>query len=231
MNLISRRTACRWSIAALVTLGAPSVTLLAGCGSSDPATASARALGFSAALGDSYQAACDAMAEKADDARLMAVRSTSFSSADAKPSWMYLFYSWERACAYTVFVSGTTATAGDTGNLAITEEEFATLPSVDALAWDADTAYDQVLTELEGVGEFLTCRAYLMTYDETGEDELIWFFSFNDADDVASYLGDVEALGEVAPAQLWAVDAQSGEISCVTVNEPEEAVEAEAVVA
>lgn len=215
MKPITRRTACQWGVAALAALALPSLGALGGCTPASPARASACALAFSPALGESYEAACAAAAEKADDAKLMAVRSTSFSFADAEPGWMYLFYSWERACAYTVFVAGTTATAGETGNLAITQEEFNTLPDAGALAWDADAAYQQITNVLEGDEEFLTCRAYLMTYDETGEDALVWFFSFNEADDVASYLGEVEAASPIASAQVWAVDAQSGEATRV----------------
>ncbi|MEE0706715.1 MAG: hypothetical protein UCH28_10090 [Adlercreutzia sp.] len=222
MKPITRRTACQWGVAALAVLAFPSLGALEGCTPASPARASACALAFSPALGESYEAACAAAAEKADDAKLMAVRSTSFSFADAEPGWMYLFYSWERASAYTVFVTGTTATAGETGNLAITQEEFDALPAVTALAWDADGAYQQITNVLEGDEEFLTCRAYLMTYDETSEDALVWFFSFNEADDVASYLGEVEAASPIAPAQVWAVDAQSGEATRVSIEEADD---------
>lgn len=222
MKSITRRTACRWGMAALAALALPSLGALGGCTPASPARTSACALVFSPALGESYEAACAAAAEKADDAKLMAVRSTSFSFADAEPGWMYLFYSWERACAYTVFVAGTTATAGETGNLAITQEEFDALPDAGVLTWDADAAYRQITNVLEGDEEFLTCRAYLMTYDETSEDALVWFFSFNEADDVASYLGEVEAASPIAPAQVWAVDAQSGEATRVSVEKADD---------
>lgn len=191
--------------------------MLAACASS-PAASTARQMMFSPSLGDDYRAAAAVMEEEADDAKLLAIRSSSCATGATTPSWMYLFYSWDKAQAYTVFVVNGEASLGETGNLPLTPDDFAAVPDVDALAFDADAAYERVLEAIEGEEEFSTCRAYLMTYvkgdDDPTADALKWFFVFNDPDDIGAVgiEGNQGGNGGSTESLVYAVDAQTGDV-------------------
>ena len=93
-------------------------TALCACASS-AAKSSASRISIGEAMGETYQAALEAAHDKAADAKLLAIRSSSYSSENAPSQWMYLFYSLDRAYAYTVFVSDGQATAADSGPMSI----------------------------------------------------------------------------------------------------------------
>ena len=196
------------------------ITLLAGC-SESKAASSAKQILFDAAFSNDYQAALDEARNKADDAKFIAVRTSSYGYAQSSSSWMYLFYSWTDATAYTVFVVDGVATAGETGNLPFTQDDLNAVPDASELTYDADAAYDLLVKSLEGDSEFLTCRAYLMAYAE-GEDDptadaMKWFFSFNEEADVADLMADKEVESKVDPdasysPRAFTVDATTGEI-------------------
>ena len=126
------------------------------------------------------QAALEAAHGKAADAKLLAIRSSSYSSENAPSQWMYLFYSLNRAYAYTVFVSDGQATAADSGPMSISPQDFDAIPDASAITIDADDAWNAIVESMDGDGEICTARVFLMTYvkgdDDPTHDAMKWFF-------------------------------------------------------
>ena len=195
--------------------------LLGGCAQQSAAASSAGKLSFAPACADSYQAALAAAQEEASDAKLVAMRTSSYALEGSTPSWMYLFYSWERASSFTVFITGDQASVGASGNLPFTQDDFAAIPDASEIVYDADAAYEELLKAIEGEWQLVTCRAYLMTYAEGDADptadSLKWFFSFNEADDVAdasSSSAENETSSQTAgEPRAFSVDARTGEVA------------------
>ena len=138
-----KAAACIALCAAIVAAG-----VLAGCESENRKTASA--IPVDAAMADSYTAALAAVQERAADAKLVAVRSSGFASADAAARWMYLFVSASRVSAYTVFSIGGDATVADYDEISFTEEQFAAIPDASEASVDADKAYDAAVRQIDG---------------------------------------------------------------------------------
>ena len=218
--LSARRFAEGSKIARLLAAALTALLLaayLTGCAAQSAAETSASRIVFEPAFGEGYDAAREAVADRADDAKLLAVTSTTFSQAHFPSSWTYLFYSWQRASAYTVVVEDGRAKVADNPGLALAQTDFDAVPSSASVTWDCDAAYDQVLKQLSGQGEYLTCRAYLMTYipedDDPTADAFAWFFSFNENQDLREVYLDPNA--EIAPAATFSVDAQTGKVAQV----------------
>ena len=181
--------------------------------------ATAKQIKFAPSLENDYQLAVSAIEEKADDAKLIAIRLSSFADSETTPSWMYLFYSWNRASAYTVFVVEGEATIGETGNLPFTQSDFEAVPDASNITYDADAAFELLLDTIKKDDELSTCRAYLMTYVEGDDDPTVdamkWFFSFNDPNDIESISNGEETEDENDSSlteHIFSVDAQSGEV-------------------
>lgn len=187
---------------------------LGACSSPSPAAESAARIPFDPAFASAYEPAAEAVQLRTDDAKLLAVRSSSFSQAHFAPTWTFLFYSWQRTSAYTVEVSGGEAKVTDNPGLTFAQSSFAEVPDTIEVAMDADEAYALVVDSLKGDGSYMTCRAYLMTYiseDEgSPDDAYAWFFSFNETEDLKQiHLDPAENL---APAATYAVNANTGEV-------------------
>lgn len=185
---------------------------LSACASQSTAASSASRIAFEPAFGTDYEIARDAVSQRAEDARLLAVSSSDLSQAHFTPGWSYLFYSWQRASAYTVFVADGQATIADNPGLSFSQDDFDAVPEPADIAWDSDAAYDSVVKQLDGEGEYLTCRAYLTTYAPDSADGAIgafeWIFSLNDEGDLRSVYLNPDA--EIAPAAMFSVDARTG---------------------
>lgn len=213
-------------LAACLTLCA---VALSGC-SQSAAAQSAQKIAFKAACADEYQAALDAVREQADDAKLIAIRTSAYAFEGSTPNWMYLFYSWKHANSYTVFVVDGTATVGETGKLSFTQDDFEAVPDVTGLAYDVDAAYKLLTESIEGDGKLATCRAYLMTFVEGDEDPtadaMKWFFSFNEPDDAADLKEDETTQESGATQDLepraFTVDASTGEVTELARSNAEE---------
>lgn len=195
-------------------------TLLAGCIESK-ASSSAKQISFNAAFSENYQAALEEARSQADDVKFIAVRTSSYGFAGSSPSWMYLFYSWKDATAYTVFVVDGVATAGETGALSFTQGDLDAVPDISGITYDANAAYELLTESLEGDGELLTCRSYLMAYAEGEEDPtadaMKWFFSFNEEADIEDLAAESAAESDEnseadRSPRAFTVDAMTGEI-------------------
>ena len=208
-------------VVALATPSALAVSLaltlagcLVGCNSQPTAQSSASRITFENALGADYETALAAAVERADDAKLLAVSSETFSQAHFPSSWMFLFYSWKRASAYTVHMTDGQATVTDNPGFSLTQEDFGAIADPAGVDWDCERAYNQAIEQLDDQGEYLTCRAYLMTYvpedDDPEADALKWFFVFNDEQDLRSIYLDPNA--DLAPATTLSVDGSTGKV-------------------
>lgn len=206
---------------ALVIIAISAIAALAACGlcscAGSPAKESASKISVSAALGSTYQTAVDAVRQKADDAKLLAIRSSSYCS-DGNPSeWMYLFYSFNKAYAYTAFVSNGEATVADSGPMAISSEEFAAIPDSDAIAVDAPDAWKAVVSALDGEGKIYTTRIFLMTFitedSDPTQDAMQWFFSVNEGDNLSSFFeGNSMQTDDNCQARLFSVNSSDASV-------------------
>lgn len=187
---------------------------LTGCAAQSAGAASASRIAFDAAFAKDYETARSAVTERADDAKLLAVTSTTFSQAHFTPSWTFLFYSRRRASAYTVTVENGKASVRDNPGAAITQDDFDAMADPAAIALDCDEAYGQLAASLDGDGEYLTCRASLTTYnpaDDAESNALTWTFSFNEEADLKEIHLDPNAV--LAPAATFSVSACAGELA------------------
>lgn len=205
------------TIAVLTTL-AICFAALPGCSSRSVATTSAETISFLPACGDDYQTALAAVHEKADDAKLLAIRTSTYCDSDAASNWMYLFYSWKRASAYTVFMINGEANVADMGGMAYNQTDFDAVPDLEGITYDADAAYEELLKNLEGDERLVTCRSYLMTYiaedDDPTADSFKWFFSFNEED--VNDRGSAVTSDNDAPIsspRAFCVDVRTGEVT------------------
>lgn len=200
-------------VSAVLATALALVGCLSACASQSPATSSASRIAFEAAFDTDYEIARDAVAQRAEDAKLLAVSSTDFSQAHFAPGWSFLFYSWQRASAYTVFVADGQATIADNPGLSVSQDDFDAIPKPTSIVWDADAAYGSVIEQLDGQGEYLTCRAYLTFAssdgDGKGQNTFEWVFSLNEEQDLRSIYLDPDA--EIAPATTFSVDASDGQ--------------------
>ena len=174
-------------------------------------------------MGETYQAALEAAHDKAADAKLLAIRSSSYSSEDAPSQWMYLFYSLDRAYAYTVFVSDGQATAADSGPMSISPQDFDAIPDASAITIDANDAWNTIVESMDGNGEICTARIFLMTYvkgdEDPTHDAMKWFFSLNESDNLTSLFDNGQNKPDNAPARLFAVDCANTSVEELDAGE------------
>ena len=184
---------------------------------------SASKISVSKAMGETYQAALEAAHDKAADAKLLAIRSSSYSSEDAPSQWMYLFYSLDRAYAYTVFVSDGQATAADSGPMSISPQDFDAIPDASAITIDANDAWNAIVESMDGNGEICTARIFLMTYvkgdEDPTHDAMKWFFSLNESDNLTSLFDNGQNKPDNAPARLFAVDCANTSVEELDAGE------------
>lgn len=185
-----------------------------GCASRSPAAESAARIPFDPAFAEAYEKASEAVGDNADDVKLLAVQSSTFSQAHFAPSWTFLFCSWQRVSAYTVEVVDGEARVVDNPGVSFTQDLFEAAPDDLEVVVDADEAYGIVLGTIDGEGTYLTCRAYLMTFvpegEDSADDEMVWFFSFNETDDLKEISIDPDE--NLAPAATYGVDARTGDV-------------------
>ncbi|MDR3899932.1 MAG: hypothetical protein Q3X49_02370 [Slackia sp.] len=197
-------------------------TALCACAGS-AAKSSASKISVNEAMGETYQAALEAAHDKAADAKLLAIRSSSYSSEDAPSQWMYLFYSLDRAYAYTVFVSDGQATVADSGPMSISPQDFDAIPDASAIRIDADDAWNTIVESMDGDDEICTARIFLMTYikgdEDPTHDAMKWFFSLNESDNLASLFGNGQNKPDNTPALLFAVDCGSASVEELDASE------------
>lgn len=197
-------------------------TALCACAGS-AAKSSASKISVSKAMGETYQAALEAVHDKAADAKLLAIRSSSYSSEDAPSQWMYLFYSLDRAYAYTVFVSDGQATAADSGPMSISPQDFDAIPDASAITIDANDAWNAIVESMDGNGEICTARIFLMTYvkgdEDPTHDAMKWFFSLNESDNLTSLFDNGQNKPDNAPARLFAVDCANTSVKELDAGE------------
>ncbi|WP_302853176.1 hypothetical protein [uncultured Slackia sp.] len=174
-------------------------------------------------MGETYQAALEAAHDKAADAKLLAIRSSSYSSENAPSQWMYLFYSLDRAYAYTVFVSDGQATAADSGPMSISPQDFDAIPDTSKIVIDANDAWNAIVESMDGDGEICTARVFLMTYvkgdDDPTHDAMKWFFSLNEGDNLASLFDNGQDKPDNTPARLFAVDCANASVEELDAGE------------
>lgn len=197
-------------------------TALCACAGS-AAKSSASKISVSKAMGETYQAALEAAHDKAADAKLLAIRSSSYSSEDAPSQWMYLFYSLDRAYAYTVFVSDGQATAADSGPMSISPQDFDAIPDASAITIDANDAWNAIVESMDGNGEICTARIFLMAYvkgdEDPTHDAMKWFFSLNESDNLTSLFDNGQNKPDNAPARLFAVDCANTSVEELDAGE------------
>ena len=198
-------------IAAVVAVGG-----LCGCAAEpelSPAAQSASKISFEPAFESDYAVAREAVLQKADDAKLLAVRSSTFSQAHLTPDWSFLFYSRQRVSAYTVQVTDGVAKVIDSPGITMLQEEYDAIPDPDLAILDADAAYQQAVSQLDGTGEYATCRASLVTCDfedDSSAQAFVWYFAFNEEEDLRDI--SLYDFDEVAPAVTLAVDGAAGKL-------------------
>ena len=195
----------------LILLGEP----LTGCAKQSVAAQSAADMSFTAAMSQDYPIAAEAISQRAEDAKLLAIQSTTYAMPGSGTGWTFLFYSWQRASAYTVTVSHGEASVTDMPTVTLSKSDYDAIPQEPSLAIDADQAYQALLADLEGTGKLITCRAFLMTYVVEDSDPTasanIWFFSFNEESDVRE--AALDKSGEISPQRIIAVDAGTGQVT------------------
>lgn len=202
--------------------------LLFGCSASTPLQESARSIVCTPAFGEDYGKVQAAVAEKTADAQLIAVRSSSYAAADDASEWMYLYYSWDRSCAYTVFVLDGQAVAGEYATMAFTQGDLAAAPAVGDIAIDADAAYAAAVEALDGEDSVYVWRAYLMLCtegaDDSSEDVMQWVFQFNGKGDQEEFETVAEkACEDAASPFALCVDARTGEVRMMDAESAENA--------
>ncbi len=202
---------------AVVAIVSAIACMLCSCAAS-PAKESASKISVDEAMGDTYQKALDAAQQKADDVKLLAIRSSSYCSDNEPSTWMYLFYSFDRAYAYTVFVSDGNAMAADSGPMSISPDEFASIPDAANITVDAPDAWKAVASALDGDSKVYTARAFLMTYikgdDDPMQDAMKWFFSVNENDNLSAFFENSEQKQDnSAQARLFAVNCSDASVT------------------
>lgn len=206
------------AVVALLALVVAALCLFAGCASLSPAAESAQRIVFPPAFKGDYELAWEAARERADDAKLLAVQTTTYSQAGAPSNWTFLFVSRQRASAYTVEIAAGTATVTDNPAVSLSQEDFDAIPTSSAIVFDAEEAFQLVVDQLSGDGKFFTARAYLMTYavgdEDPSADTYVWFFSMNDPQDFQGKL--LDASGDIAPAAAYAVDSLTGTVANIS---------------
>ena len=201
----------RW--AAALTLGCALTFALCACGASE-IQSSASEIAPPAALADDCDAALAAVREKADDAKLVAVRSSADASAQEDMTWMYLFASAERAYSYTAFVADGEATAADYATASYAESDMQEIPDPGSIAFDAPEAYAKAVESLTGDGKIAVCSAFMILHDKSDEADpapLVWRFTFNDPESLKE-MGINDTQG-YADRYVIDVDATTGEAS------------------
>lgn len=197
-------------------------TALCACANS-AAKSSASRISIGEAMGETYQTALEAAHDKAADAKLLAIRSSSYSSENAPSQWMYLFYSLDRAYAYTVFVSDGQATAADSGPMSISPQDFDAIPDTSKIMIDANDAWNAIVESMDGDGEICTARVFLMTYvkgdNDPTHDAMKWFFSLNENDNLASLFDNGQDKSDNAPARLFTVDCANASVEELDAGE------------
>ena len=207
----------------LLTCVIAATALMTVCGmlyacANSPAKDSASSIAMKDALGDTYQKALESVQTKAPDAKLLAIRSSSYSDENSASEWMYLFYSFDRAYAYTVFATDGDTTVADSGPMSISADDFEAIPDASTITVDAPNAWNCVTDSIDGDGRVYTARAFLMTYvdgdDDPTRDAMKWFFSINQADNLSSFFEKSdENSNNAAPARLFSVDCMNSSVS------------------
>lgn len=208
-NNSPRLTLALLSLAALVSL-----LFAIGCSKPSVSEESASYMSYDAAFTQDYTTALQAAQMRAEDVKLLGIRSDDFTLPGSKTSWIFLFYSWDRCSAYTVTVTNGKAKVRDNPGLSMLRSSFDTILDLSQIAYDADDAYAAVLRCVEGTGKLITCRAYIAAYvgeDEGGVPAGKWVFNFNDPQDVRN--AAIDKTGEISPQRYFIVDAFTGDVS------------------
>lgn len=175
-----------------------------------------------AAFGDEFKVVQAAMHEEADDAVLLAVRSSSLVSTEAACSWSYLFGSAREGCAYTAFTSDEKAFPAYYGTYTLSEEAWSSIPDVSEVKVDADEAFSLAVQELGESVSVENCYLYLLTYVAESEDPsagtMRWYVECN-APATTEAQAALEASGSSSvaeedkePQAVVAVDARTGRV-------------------
>lgn len=215
-----RSRTSRASFISLALLGAALAmcAILGSCSNASAAVESASRLSFPPAFSEDYLIAQEAISSRADDAKLLAVQSTTYAQAGVPAEWIFLFSSWQRASSYTVTVANGQATVADNPTISLSQEAFDAMPDPKTIALDAEDAWSRVVEQLEDNGRYLTARAYLTVSasenDDPGNEAPAWIFTLNDPNDFRGSFLDTS--DEIAPLATFAVDAISGEVTEVS---------------
>lgn len=185
------------------------------------------------AFGDDFPSVWETVRGTADDAVPIAVRFASEVSVGTKPSWDYLFASYEKQTYYVAFTRGETSVAA-MGASFVKGKDWAAIPSPDDISVDASEAYGLAcdLAEEEGLPKAYALYAYLALYEEqegSGDPSyaydsqtMTWYFEFettqiqaetktaNDSDVADGQTGNT--------AQAAGSEAEDGQMFCIAVD-------------
>lgn len=178
---------------------------------------------FVEVLGSRLSVAQAAAAEKAPDAKLLALRMSTDARADVPCAWSYLFCSLEKESTYTVFVEGDRGFPAYYGSYAATQEEWDALPLPEDIAVGPGEALEAALPIAAESPSFDDVESYylflLMGIESSVPTELkpmAWYVELNvPTDDELALAAASGAAGKGRPEAEIAVDARSGEVSVV----------------
>lgn len=184
--------------------------LLTGCEPTVPQQqAAAESIVVPPALDEAFDKAYAAVKERAEDAKLVAIRSSSSFSPGFEPEWMYLFVSRTSVCYYTAFIQDGEPVVADYARVSYSEDEMEAIPPALDIVFDANEAYATVVGTLSPDQIPAACSVYLMMYlseAEGGNDNALkWFFVFEAMADEGED-ADKEASADFA----YCVDARTG---------------------
>jgi hypothetical protein len=195
------------------------VLLMAACAAmtachSETAKRTASEIRVSPSFSDEYEKAAAAVQEKAPDAKLAAVRSSTYAARDEDLSWIYLFVSAEKAFSYTVFVVEGQPSVADYAAVSYSASDLEAIPDPSQIPFDADKAYEKAVEQLEGEKEVVTCKAFMLLHDKSDNAdpaEMTWRFVFNEPETLADEgINDTQGYADKNSID---VDALTGEAS------------------
>ena len=215
-----------------------------GAGAGDTETAAAPASRFNPAsftvadaLGDTYRQALAKAQEIAPDAMLFALRSSHAVTPGEAVTWDYMFAS-QKELRYYIAFTGNTVSVSELGKCTMKFAEWENVPPVDDLKVDAAAAYENICTAAADMPEPTELYGYLILYSEEADtaateysysdEPLTWYFEFTlpeesdkgaegatDSDDSEESVTSPIAAGDDAAMTVWAVNAETGETTCI----------------
>ena len=213
--VMGRNRALLFALSAMAVLLVLAALSVGGCSKASVSQESASYMSYDAAFAQDYPVALEAARLRAEDVKLIAVKSDDFTLPGSKTSWVFLFFSLDRVSAYTVTVVDGKAKVRDNPGMSMLRSSFESIPDISDMAYDADEAYKAVVRCIEGTGKIITCRAYIAAYvgdDDSGSIPAgKWVFIFNDPQDVRN--AAMDKTGEISPERCFFVDARTGEVS------------------